>query len=289
VESQGWQLADVLPASRQHPDEKTDKMITFFRICFSAFVGFLCCVTWNGQPHAQNGGTRLTPKGELRAALIASNPVLVTRGADGQLSGVSVELARALAAKLGVPVRLMPYENPARYNESLGKDEWDVGLAARDPSRAEHLAFSDVFMEVDNGYVARPGLSLRAADEVDRSGIRVAVAQGSAPDGFLTRTLKNAEIVRVPGGLAPAREVLAAGRADVYGENVHLAHRIAADLPGARVLEGRFNLVQMSIAVPKNNAAALPIVNEFVRDAKRDGLIAQTIARAGLSGVRPAP
>src|SRR5882672_6630885 len=71
--------------------------------------------------------------GELRAALIASNPVLVTRGADGELGGVSVELARALAAKLNVPVRLIPYENPARYNESLGKDEWDVALAARDP------------------------------------------------------------------------------------------------------------------------------------------------------------
>ena len=64
----------------------------------------------------------LAPKGELRAGLIASNPVLVTRGADGQIGGVSVELARALAGKLGVPVRLIPYENPARYNESLGKD-----------------------------------------------------------------------------------------------------------------------------------------------------------------------
>jgi len=183
----------------------------------------------------------------------------------------------------------MPYENPARYNESLGKDEWDVGLAARDPSRAEFLAFSDVFMEVDNGYVARAGISLKTADEVDRAGIKVAVAQGSAPDGFLTRTLKNAEIVRVPGGLAPAREVLATGRADVYGENVHLAHRIAMDLPGATVLEGRFNLVQMSIAVPKHNADALSSVNEFVRDAKHDGRIAQAIARAGLRGVRPAP
>src|SRR5262245_31836342 len=59
-----------------------------------------------------------------------------------------------------------------------------------------------------------------------------------------TRTMKNAEIVRVPGGFRPAREVLSAGRADVYGENVHVAYRIAAEVPGATVLEGRFNLVQ---------------------------------------------
>ena len=254
------------------------------------FIAGLVAAAWPLAAHAQSeDAARLAPGGELRAALIVSNPVLVTRGVDGQLGGVSVELARSFATKLGVPIRLMPYENPARYNESLGKDEWDIGLAARDPSRGEHLAFSDVFMEVDNGYVARPGLSLKNAAEVDRAGIKIAVAQGSAPDGFLTRTIKNAEIVRVPGGLTPAREALVEGRADVYGENVHLASRIAADLPGAVVLEGRFNLVQMSIAVPKLNTAALPIVNELVRDAKRDGLVAQLIAHAGLRGVRPAP
>jgi polar amino acid transport system substrate-binding protein len=264
-------------------------MIASSRIFLSALVGFGWYAASLGQTYAQAGeASQLASKGELRAALIASNPVLVTRGADGQLDGVSVELARALAAKLSVSIRLIPYENPSRYNESLGKDEWDVGLAARDPSRAEYLAFSDVFMEVDNGYVGRPGLPLKTAEEVDRPGVKVAVAQGSAPDGFLTRTLKNAEIVRVPGGLVPAREALAAARADVYGENVHLAYRIAADLPGATVLDGRFNVVQMSIAVPKSKAAALPAVNDFIRDAKRNGSIAQSITRAGLRGVRPA-
>jgi len=231
----------------------------------------------------------LAPAGELRAALIVSNPVLVTRGADGELGGVSVEMARALAARIGVAVRLMPYENPARYNESLGKDQWDIGFAARDPSRGGDLAFSDVFMEVDNGYVARPGLTLKGADEVDRPGTKVAVAQGSAPDGFLTRTLKNAEIVRVPGGLPSAREALETGKADVYGENLHIAYRIAAEVPGATVLAGRFNLVQMSIAVPKQNAVALSIINDFVGQSKRDGLVAQAIGRAALRGVNVAP
>jgi polar amino acid transport system substrate-binding protein len=232
---------------------------------------------------------RLAPSGELRAALIVSNPVLITRLTKGELGGVSVDLARALGAKLGVTVRLIPYENPARYNQSFGKDEWDIGLAARDPSRAEHLAFSEVFMEVDNGYVARPGLGLKKAEDVDRAGIKVAVAQGSAPDNFLTRTLKHAEIVRVTGGFVPAREALVAGRADVYGENAHLAHRIAAELPGASVLEGRFNVVHMSIAVPKARADALDAINQFVREMKRNGHIAEAIERAGLRGVKPAP
>ena len=250
-----------------------------------ALIGTLAATPFAARAQS-DAASKLAPTGELRAALIASNPVLVTRGAAGELGGVSVELARAFAARLGLRLRLMPYDNPARYNESLGKDAWDIGLAARDPARGEHLAFSDVFMEVDNGYVARPGSALKTADEVDRAGVKIAVAQGSAPDGFLTRTIKNAEIVRVPGGPAPARDALSTGRADVYGENVHLAHRIAAELSGAMVLEGRFNVVSMSIAVPKHNAAALAIVNDFIAATKRDGLIAQFIARAGLRGVR---
>jgi polar amino acid transport system substrate-binding protein len=237
--------------------------------------------------HAENDTAVLAPKGELRVALVTSNPALVTREADGQFRGVAIDLANALAAKLGVPSRVVPYENSTRYNLSLGKDEWDIALGPRDLSRTGQLAFSDVFMEADNGYVAKAGVSLRAAQEVDRAGIRIAVAQGSALDGYLTRTIKSAEIVRVPIGPAAAREALSFGRADVYAESTSLAYRIAAELPGATVLVGRFNAAQMSIAVPKANVAALGGLNDFVSAAKRDGLIVEAIKRAGLRGVRP--
>lgn len=228
----------------------------------------------------------LSPTGPLRAALIASNPVLVTRLPDGSLGGVSVAVARALAAHLGVALELKPYENPARYNESLATDDWDIGLAAHDPSRAEHLAFSATFMEVDNGYVARAGAAPASAEEVDRPGVKIAVAQGSAPHTVLRRLIKNAEIVPIPGGFEPARDVLATEKADVYGENLHLAHRIADALPGAHVLPGRFNVVQMAIGVRKRADAALPLVDEFVNRIRSDGTVQKAIAEAGLRGVR---
>jgi polar amino acid transport system substrate-binding protein len=228
----------------------------------------------------------LSPTGKLRAALIASNPVLVTRRADGTLGGVSVAVAHAFATHLGVPVELKPYDNPARYNDSLATDDWDIGLAARDPSRAEHLVFSVTFMEVDNGYVARSGAAPTNAEEVDRPGVKIAVAQGSAPHTALSRLIKSAEIIPVPGGFEPGREVLATGKADVYAENLHLAHRIADALPGPRVLPGRFNVVQMAIGVRKRGAAALPIVDEFVNRIRSDGSVQKAINEAGLRGVR---
>lgn len=247
----------------------------------TSFMGWTCA---RAQPQA--AAATLAPTGKLRAAVIASNPVLVTRRADGTLGGVSVTVAHALAARLGVPVDVKPYDNPARYNESLATDDWDIGLAARDPSRAEYLAFSTTFMEVDNGYVARPGAAPTSAEDVDRPGVKIAVAQGSAPHAVLKRLIKNAEIVAVPGGFEPAREALATGKADVYGENLHLAHRIADALPGARVLAGRFNVVQMAIGVRKRAASAVPAIDELINGMKSDGTVQKAIAEAGLRGVR---
>jgi Bacterial extracellular solute-binding proteins, family 3 len=121
---------------------------------------------WTTKAHAQltSAVATLCPTGKLRAALIASNPVLVTRRPGGTIGGVSVDVARALAAHLGVPIELKAYDTPARYNESLATDEWDIGIAARDPARADHLAFSVTS-------VLSPGVVIgeRCAHGVDRN------------------------------------------------------------------------------------------------------------------------
>jgi polar amino acid transport system substrate-binding protein len=257
-------------------------------LCFGALLlvaaALGCATPTNAQERA---GASVAPKGELRVAVITSMPVLVTRNLEGKLTGVTVDLANAFASTLGLPVRMVPYENIVHYNQSIGRDEWDVGFAPRDLSRAGQLAFSYPFMEVDNSYVARSGIMLNTPDQVDRPNIKVAVAQGSAIDGFLTRTLKNAQIVRLVGGFDAAREALLFGRVDAYADSTQIAYRLVAEVPGATVLVAPLNVVQISIAVPKNNSAALPIVNEFIHDSKRDGVIAEAIMRADLRGARP--
>jgi polar amino acid transport system substrate-binding protein len=254
-----------------------------------ATLAFVASLFAANQLHAQNDeARRLTPKGELRVALIVSNSVLVTRNPQGQLGGVLVDIANALAAKLGVPLHPVPYENVEHYNQSIGKDEWDVALTPRDLSRIERLGFSEPLLVVDYGYVTRASSSLMSADEVDRAGIKVAVLEHSPADGALTRTLKNATIVRLPPGIDEARQVLAFGRADVYADNTQITYLIAANVAGARTLVGHFSSVNMTFAVPKNNVAALASLNDFVHDAKHDGVIADAIKHAGLSGVRPA-
>lgn len=264
------------------------------RAAASILAGFAVppAAAWAQPRTAADGAAReaLAPTGRLRAALIVSNPVLVQRdAATGALGGVSVDLARALADSLGVPLEPVPYATPAQYAESLaGGAPWDAGFAARDPARGEFVDFGPTYMEVDNVFLVPSGSDLATVGDVDRAGVRVAVPRGSAPDLFLSRTLKNAELVRVPGGVEPAVEVLASGRAGAYGENAHLLHGVMARLPsGARILEGRFNVVQMTVAVPKGRGAAgLDHLGRFVAEARRDGTVARAIERAGLRGVQ---
>src|SRR4051794_34864195 len=134
----------------------------------------------------------LAATGELRIGLVTANAAVVSRDLEGQYRGVAIDVGNALAAKLGVASRVVPYENQTRFNLSVGKDEWDVAIGPRDLSRAGQLAFSNVFMEADNVYVAKTGVSARAAQDVDRPGVKVAVGPMARPAGCFCPTPQNA-------------------------------------------------------------------------------------------------
>ena len=232
---------------------------------------------------------RLAPTGELRVGLIGSNAILITRDADGKFHGISVELAGRVAAKLGVPLRMVPSENPAKYAESLSGDGWDVVMSGRDPARADHVAFSEPYLEIESLYLARPGLGLESADQVDRPGIRIVVLKGGSQDNHLSRSLKHATLNRITGTASAIQGELASGRADVVGATGPGAYALAEMIPGSKVLAGSFATVEQSIGVRKANADLIPFINEFLSEAKRSGIVAAEIQRAGLRGVRPAP
>jgi polar amino acid transport system substrate-binding protein len=266
-----------------------------FRVSlFSLFTGLTLLSLFAGlaAPRAQTAAApNPAQNSELRIALIGPDAGLVSRDIEGKFAGVLIDVADALAAHIGRVAKPVLYDNRTRFNVSLGKDEWEVALVPRDLSRTEQQAFTEPFMEIDYGYLARAGTSLKAAQDVDRPGVRVAVAQGSPADGFLTRTLKRAEIVRLFGGSSTleARQALGFGRAEVYADSTHVISRIAREIFDATVLVGRFSTVPMVVAVPKKNAdTVLPTMNEFVQEAKRKQVVAEAIKRAGLAGVRAA-
>ena len=207
----------------------------------------------------------LAPTGKLRVGLILSNQVLVTKDpTSGELRGVTINLGKALAQRLGAPFEPVGYPNPAALVQSFGRNEWDIAFLAFDPARAKDVDFSPAYMEVDNTYLVIAKSQVATVEGADRSGVTIAVPERSAPDLFLSRNLKSAQVLRVPGGADAAIQALTSGKADAYAENAHMLSLYADRLPGSRVLEGRYTVIQHAIATSKGKAAAADYVKAFV-------------------------
>lgn len=232
----------------------------------------------------------LAPTGELRVGLILDNPALVTKdAASGELRGVAVDLGKNLAMRLGVTFEAVGYPGVAKLVESAKANEWDVAFLAFDPARTSEMGFSAPYMEVENTYLVTANSRITNISEIDQPGIRVAVPEKSAPDLFLSRSLKRAVLVRGKGGAAAAVEILNSGQADAFAANRQLLTAAAAKLPGSRVLEGRFSAVQHAVAVAKGRGAGMAYLRQYVEEVKASGLVQQAINRAGLIGVNVAP
>jgi polar amino acid transport system substrate-binding protein len=225
---------------------------------------------------------QLAPTGTLRAAINHNNPLLATRDpTTGELSGLAVDLSRELARRVGVPLELIPCEAASRISGSAADNVWDVGYLAIDPLRANGIDFTAAHVELEGTYMVPAGSTLRQVADVDRAGVRIAVTARSAYDLFLSRELRNAQIVRAestPKSFELMREQALEAVAAVRTALVAQAKR----LPGARVLSGHFMTIPQAVGVPKGRSVAARYVSEFIEEMKSSGFIAGTLKKHGL-------
>jgi len=235
-------------------------------------------------PDAKDAAAELAPGGTLRAGINLSNFLLVTGTApSGDPTGVAPDMARAIADKVGVAVSYVTYPAPGALADAAGDGVWDIGLIAAEPARAETIAFTPAYVEIEATYMVPEGSPLAAIGDIDRPGIRVAVAARSAYDLYLTRHLKHAELVRAKG-LAGAVELFLAEKLDALAA---LRPGLIADadkLSGGRILDGRFTVVQQAVGTAPANRAAAAFLRDFVAEAKTGGLVARLIERHGVAG-----
>ena len=229
----------------------------------------------------------LAPTGTLRAGINMSNFLLVSGGlVDGVPVGVSPDLARAIAAKLGVPVQLVPYPSPGLLADDAGKGVWDIGLIGAEPARAQTIDFTPAYAEIESTYLVPAGSAIQSIAEVDRPGVRIAVTARAAYDLWLEANIKHATLVRAQG-LDGAFELFVNDKLDVLAG---LRPRLLSDvakLPGARILDGQFTAVQQAVGTAKGNASAF--LRGFIAEAKTSGLIAGLIAKHQVQGLSVAP
>jgi polar amino acid transport system substrate-binding protein len=234
--------------------------------------------------------SELAPHGVLRAGINLNNSLLVTgRAPSGDPVGVAPDMAREVAARLGVPVVYVPYANPGEMADAAGADAWDIGLIGAEPARARIIAFTSAYAEIEASYLVPPGSPLHVLEEVDQPGIRIAVTARTAYCLWLERNIKRATLVQ-SATLDSAYEQFVGDKLDALAG---LGPRLigeSARLPGSRILAGRFTAVQQAIGTPSANAKGAAFLQGFVEDAKKSGLVAKLIARhrvVGLSVASP--
>jgi polar amino acid transport system substrate-binding protein len=226
----------------------------------------------------------LAPTGVLRAAINMGNFLLVTgKTPSGDPSGVSADIAAAIAARLGVPVKYIPYARPGELADDAEKGLWDIGNVGAEPQRAAVINFTAAYCEIEATYLVLAGSPIQRVDEVDQPGKRCAVTARSAYGLWLENNYKKGELVQFDSADA-AIKAFVDEKMDAYAGLRPGLIDVAAKLPGSRILGGQFTAVQQAVGTPKKNGAGFAFLRDFVEEAKHTGVVASLIERHGVTG-----
>jgi len=255
-----------------------------------AFAGLLvlvsCAMATEISPAVR---TELAPTGKLRVGLNHGNFLLVMSGSSAtDPRGVAPDVARELGRRLSVPVEFIRFDSAGKLGDGVKTGAWDVAFLGAEPQRAADIAFTAAYLEIPSTYLVPAGSPIRSVAEVDREGVRIAVAEQSAYGLYLSRTVKHARLVLTQGVDASFDAFVAQKLEALAG----LKPRLLTDvqkIPGARLLDGQFTAVQQAIGTPKSREAGAQYLRAFVEDVKASGLVAEAITKNGVQGVSVAP
>ena len=232
-----------------------------------------------------NAKTELTPKDKLRVGINHSNFLLSTRDpVSGAYSGIVIDLAAELAHRLDVAFEVVGVKNPGLMADAAQSDVWDVAFMGSEPARANVIAFSSAYLEIDAGYLVPPGSLIQNINEVDREGVRIALMDKSAYDLYLSRHIKHATLIRT-SSIDASFEVFVRDQLEVLAGLKPRLTSDASNYPGARILGGRFTAIQQSIGTPNGRDAGAKFLLEFVEEIKASGMVEALIAKHNVRGV----
>jgi polar amino acid transport system substrate-binding protein len=226
----------------------------------------------------------LAPTGKLRVGVYPGSPTSMIRDpASGDTKGVTIDICRELARRLGVPFEPVEYRRPAEVLEALKSGQVDIAVTNATPARAKDVDFTSPLLHIELGYLVLPGSPVLSLADVDRPGIRIGVSQGGTSHSALTRQFKNATVVPAPTPKS-ALEMMSLRKVDAFATNKAALFEMSDELPGSRMLDGRWGLEHLAIAIPKGRDQGIPYLSRFVEEAKSEGLVKRAVAKAGLRG-----
>ena len=228
---------------------------------------------------------QLAPTGKLRAGMNLGNALFTKQDpASDELRGVSVDLMRELASRLGLPVEFVVHATPGEVADAADKGTWDVAILAIEQARAQTIAFSPAMTEIAATYVVHKESQLQSVDQVDTFGVRIVAPEKAGYELYLTRTLRNATLVRSKN-FSAAIDLFNEQDADALASLKPTLLESMGKLPDGRLLEGKFMTVNHGLGTPRERPAAAQYLKAFVEEMNASGFIARSIARHGVQGL----
>ena len=221
----------------------------------------------------------------LKVGWAAFHPYIYRDPKTNQVTGFSIDLASEMAKALGDNVKVELVEDGwATFPAGLQANKFDVFPgAAISLRRALAVSFSEPYTKQTYSLLA-PGAEASKAKswkDFDRAGQKIVTVLGATTDAYLTALVKNAEVVRVktvPDGML----AVVSGRANAYASTTDSLVALRKEQPGLAVVPGHFATSGFALALPRNDPQWTAWVNEFVREMKRSGRIAQLIEKYGM-------
>jgi polar amino acid transport system substrate-binding protein len=262
--------------------------MNFTRRVFASFafaLPLLLAACAGPAPHVDaSARASLAPTATLRVGVYPGSPTSLVRDpTTGRPAGIAHDLGEALGRELGVPVRMVEFSRVAQVLDALKANEVDFTFTNATESRAHDVDFTQPLVMLELGYLVPAGTAVGSIADVDKAGVRVGVTQGSTSQGTLARQFKQAVIVPAPS-LEKAAAMLRQHELDTFATNKGILFELADQLPGSRVLDGRWGLEHMAIAVPKGREAGMPFLRRFGDEMRASGRLQAIVTRAGLRG-----
>ncbi len=234
---------------------------------------------------------QLAPSGKLRGGVVvapAASVFFATKHDSDDVHGVTVDLLRAFAAALQLPLVLQVYANSGQLTESVANAECDVAFMPQDAERAKKVDFGPAYYFIESTYLVPAGSTIQSIDEVNRPGVRIVAIANTTTARSARRTAPDASVQEVPS-VDQMTEMARNGEGDAFALSHDSFAGLLPKLPGARVLPGNFQQTGIGVAVPKGRPAALRIMSSLLETAKKSGVVRHALDAAGFKDAVIAP
>lgn len=229
----------------------------------------------------------LAPSGKLRVGMYPGSPTSIIPGpTPAENRGVGYDLGQELAKKIQVGFEPVVFQKNADVLAAVKAGQVDVTFTNATEARKKDMDFSATFLRVEQGYLLGPNSRIKSMDDVDKAGVKIGVSSGSTSESVLGKQFKNAKLVKA-NSLKQAEAMLKSKEIDAFATNKAILNELSDQVPGSLVLKGAWGYENFAIGIPKGREAGLPVLNDFINQAKSNGQIDAAVKRSGLRGVAP--